>query len=67
MQKLETAMRKKKQKEMEQLQERERLSIQINQYGGLWAKPKVVKQALDTLNSEEEKRLALKIQSEHQM
>ena len=34
--KLETGMRKKKHKEMEQLQERERLTIQINKYGGLW-------------------------------
>ena len=34
-QKLETGMRKKKHKEMEQLQERERLTIQINKYGGL--------------------------------
>lgn len=30
--KLETVIRKKKQKEMEKLQERERLSVQINQY-----------------------------------
>ena len=35
-QKLETGMRNKKHKEMEQLQERERLTIQINKYGGLW-------------------------------
>ena len=30
--KLKTVIRKKKQKEMEKLQERERLSVQINQY-----------------------------------
>ena len=47
---------------MEQLQERERLTIQFNQYGGLWANPRDVKQKLDTLNSEEEKCLAFKIQ-----
>ena len=61
-QKLETAMKKKKQKEMEQLQERERLTIQINKYGGLWTNHRDVKQVLDTLNGAEEKRLALKIQ-----
>ena len=34
----------------------------MNQYGGLWANPRDVKQVLNTLNSEEEKCLALKIQ-----
>ena len=48
-------MRKKEQKEMEQFQERERLTIQINKYGD-------VKRELDLQNSEEEKCLALKIQ-----
>ena len=55
-------MKKKKQKEMEQLQEREGLTIQINKYGGLWTNHRDVKQVLDTLNGAEEKRLALKIQ-----
>ena len=62
MQKCETGMRKKEQKEMEQFQERERLTIQINKHGGLWANPRDVKRVLDLQNSEEEKCLALKIQ-----
>ena len=60
-QKMENKEKKKKEKERQMLTEKEQLTNQINEYGGLWSK-EVVWKNINELRSEADKRLTLEIQ-----
>ena len=59
---MENAAQKKKEREQEQLLQKENLSLQLSKYGGLWASEEDVVKNLQLLKTEGEKRLALKVQ-----
>ena len=58
---MENKEKKKKEKERQMLTEKEQLTNQINEYGGLWSK-EVVWKNINELRSEADKRLTLEIQ-----
>ena len=59
---MENAAQKKKEREQEQLLQKENLSLQLSKYGGLWDSEEDVVKNLQLLKTEGEKRLALKVQ-----
>ena len=58
---MENKEKKKKEKERQMLTEKEQLTNQINEYGGLWSK-EVVWKNINELRSEADKRLTVEIQ-----
>ena len=58
---MENKEKKKQEKERQLLIQKEQLTNQINEYGGLWSK-EVVRENIDKLRSDTHKQLALKIQ-----
>ena len=62
MRKIKNAAQKKKEREQEQLLQKENLSLQLSKYGGLCASEENVVKNIQLLKTEGEKSLALKMQ-----